>query len=246
MSQISLLLAELKRYLKGQGITYRQIAAQLGVSESSVKRLFSSGNFSLARFEAVCRIAGLEITDLAELARVRETFVSELTLEQEHLLVSDRKLLLMAYLLITGWTPAQIQDGFHIDDAEATRLLFRLHHARIIELLPLNRVKLLTSRNFRWRRNGPIQQLFQDQVQHEFFNSDFSEQGARLRFAGGTLSPASLRQMQRTLDRVAEEFNELSRRDSTLPLEDRLGCSAVLAIRPWEFSMFEGLKRNDD
>ena len=102
---------------------------------------------------------------------------------------------------------------------------------------------MLTSRNFRWRPGGPIQRLFRAQVQQEFFDSSFSEPGARLRFVGGTLSRASMQQIQQALDRVAEEYSELSRRDAALPRNERLGCSAVLAIRPWEFSVFEQLKR---
>ncbi|HMB74235.1 MAG TPA: XRE family transcriptional regulator, partial [Gammaproteobacteria bacterium] len=152
-------------------------------------------------------------------------------------------LLLMAYLLITGWGVDEIRATFEIDEPEARRLLFRLHRADIIELQPLDRVKLLTSRNFRWRANGPIQRLFRGQVQREFFDSSFAEEHASLRFVGGTLSSASLRQMQQALDRVAEEFSELSRRDAVLPLTQRRGCSAVLAIRPWEFSMFQDLRR---
>lgn len=243
MSQIASLVTELKRYLRGQGVTYRDIARQLGMSESSVKRLFSRGSFSLQRFEEICAIAGLEIADLVELTQSRRSIVSELTLEQEELLISDRKLLLMAYLLITGWTVAEIHASFEIEERESRQLLFRLHRAGIIELQPLDRVKLLTSRNFRWRPNGPIQRLFRDQVQREFFDSSFNEEHASLRFVGGTLSSASLRQMQQTLDRVAEEFSELSRTDAALPRRQRLGCSAVLAIRPWEFSMFEELRR---
>lgn len=243
MSQIAALTDELKRYLRGQGITYRDVAQQLGVSESSIKRLFSRRGFTLRRFEEICHVAGLEIADLVDLANAHRPAVSELTHEQEALLVSDRKLLLMAYFLITGWSVAEIRAGFEIDDRESRRLLYRLHHARIIELQPLDRVKLLTSRNFRWRPGGPIQRLFRAQVQREFFDSSFSEPGARLRFVGGTLSSASMAQIQQALDRVAEEFSELGRRDAGLPRKDRQGCSAVLAIRPWEFSVFEQLRR---
>ena len=243
MSQIAPLVRELKRYLRGQGITYREIGRRLDISESSVKRLFSRGSFSLQRFEQVCAIAGLEIADLVELTKAGRAFVSELTLEQEELLVSDRRLLLLAWLLITGWSVAEIHAGFVFEDRQMRRQLFRLHHAGIIELQPLDRVKLLTSRNFRWRPNGPIQRLFRAQVQDEFFDSAFNEDGARLRFIGGTLSSASLQQMQQSLDRVAEEFSELSRRDASLPMSERRGCSAVLAIRPWEFSMFQQYRR---
>lgn len=243
MAQVSLLVTELKRYLKGQGLTYADVARKLGISESSVKRLFSRQSFSLERLEEVCNIAGLEISDLVDLMNSNRAYVSELTLEQELLLANDRKLLLLAYLLITGWQLEQVTANFDIDEHEAGRLLVRLNRARIIELLPLNRFKLLTSSNFRWRANGPIQKLFREQVQQEFFDSDFTDEGARLRFVGGTLSRTALIQMQRGIDRLAQEFDELSRRDSGLPLSERHGCSAVLAIRPWEFSMFEDLRR---
>ena len=40
MAQIGLLVTELKRYLKAQGVTYAALAKQLGLSESSIKRQF--------------------------------------------------------------------------------------------------------------------------------------------------------------------------------------------------------------
>ncbi len=243
MSQSDKLVTELKHALRARGLTYRDVAARLKVSESSIKRAFSQRRFSLQRFEAICAIAGLDIADLVDISESSRPTITELTLAQEQELVDDPKLLLMAYLLITGWNLAQIRSTFDIEQHEASRLLVRLHRARIIELLPLERIKLLTSRNFRWRPNGPIQRLFREQVQTEFFDSTFAEEGARLRFVGGPLTAASLQHMHRALDRIADEFNELSRRDAALPIDQCLGCSAVFAIRPWEFSVFEKLKR---
>jgi len=244
MSQMDTLVGALKRSLRSQGITYRDIARELALSESSVKRCFAQNRFSMARFESICRIAGLEVFDLVDLANAERPQISELTREQEQQLVDDPKLLLLAYLLITGWEMDEILANYDIEREEASRMLVRLHRARIVELLPLERVRLLTSRNFKWRRNGPIQRFFREQVQREFFDSTFAEEGARLRFVGGPLTMASMQQMHRSLDRVAEEFNELSRRDAAVPVEQRSGCSAVFAIRPWDFSVFEQFRRS--
>ena len=112
-------------------------------------------------------------------------------------------------------------------------------------VFPLNRFRLLTSSNFKWRKNGPIQRFFREQVQKEFLDSTFSEEGARLRFVGGMLSRGSLRHMQNAIDRLARELDELSRKDAALPLSERSACSAMLAMRPWEFSMFEKLRRKN-
>jgi hypothetical protein len=241
MAQVSLLVTELKRYLKSQGITYAALGKQLDLSESSVKRLFARQSFSLQRLEQILNLLGLEIADLVALMNERREFLTELTPEQEDALLADPKQLLMTYLLINGWTLPEITSTFAIDDSEAERLLIRLHRARIIELLPFNRVKLLTARNFTWRKDGPVQKFFAREVQREFLDSQFAGAGEHLRFVAGLLTHASLAQLQQSIDRLAREFDELVRRDATQP--ERRSCSAVFALRPWEFSMFAALRR---
>ncbi len=243
MAQSQLLVEELKRALRTQGITYARVAAELGLSESSVKRMFARRSFSLQRFEQICALAGLEVSDLVEMLAERRAYVTELTPEQEQALLAEPKLLLLTYLLINGWTLEQVTAEFQITEREIERLLIRLHRAQLIELLPMNRFRLLTARNFTWRKDGPVQQFFQEQVQHEFLDSTFAGPDEHLRFVGGMLTRASLKQLQQSIDRLAHEFDELSRRDSALPLSERSGCSAVFAIRPWEFSMFSEWRR---
>ena len=245
MAQVSLLVTALKRHLKAQGITYAALSKQLGLSESSVKRQFARQSFSLRRMEQILNLLGLEIEDLVGLMNERREFLTELTPEQEDALLADPKLLLTMYLLINGWTLPQITSTFAIDDPEAERLLIRLHRARIIELLPFNRVKLLTARNFTWRKNGPVQRFFVGEVQREFLDSSFAGTGEHLRFVAGLLSRASLAQLQQSIDRLAREFDELARRDAALPPAERASCSAVFALRPWEFSMFTALRRKN-
>ncbi|MDF3035307.1 MAG: domain S-box protein [Paucimonas sp.] len=66
MSEIRQLLATLKRLLKREGKTYRDVAEALGVSEPSVKRLFASGRFSLERLVQVCDYLGFTLNDLVQ------------------------------------------------------------------------------------------------------------------------------------------------------------------------------------
>jgi hypothetical protein len=49
--------------------------------------------------------------------------------------------------------------------------------------------------------------------------------------------------LQQSIDRLAREFDELARHDAALPLAERRSCSALFALRPWEFSMFTALRR---
>jgi DNA-binding Xre family transcriptional regulator len=243
MAQLPRLVDELKRHLRRQGVTYAQLAADLGISESSVKKMFSRHNFTAKRLEQICNRVGLELSDLVELMNERREYLTELTPAQEDALLANPKLLLLTYLLINGWKLPEITAQFQMDPAEIDRLLIHLHRAKLIELLPFNRYRLLTARNFTWRKDGPVQRLFRELVQREFLASDFAGDHEALRFVGGMLSTTSLLQLQQSIDRIAGEFDELSRRDAALPLSERHGCGAVFAMRPWEFSVFAKLRR---
>jgi hypothetical protein len=57
------------------------------------------------------------------------------------------------------------------------------------------------------------------------------------------LSATSLHRFKAGIERLASEFEELAHQDARLPLADRDGCTAVLALRSWEFSEFTQLRR---
>lgn len=244
LPQTALLIGALKRALKARGVTYAQVAQALDLSEASVKRLFSEESFSLQRLEAVCDLAGLSLTELARMVEDSSGEVRQLTAEQEQVLVDEPKLFLVFYLLLNEYTLADIVADYRIDELEGVRLLARLDRMRLIELQPGNRVRLLTSRFLSWRDDGPIRRFFDEQVREEFFESGFDQPGETLKFLSGLLSRASLRLMERKLALLAQEFNELSRLDASLPLDERYGCSIMLAQRLWKFSLFSRLARD--
>jgi predicted XRE-type DNA-binding protein len=58
MNQISQIIATIKRQLKLQALTYRDVAVALDLSEPSVKRLFASEQFTLDRIVEICSLLG--------------------------------------------------------------------------------------------------------------------------------------------------------------------------------------------
>jgi transcriptional regulator with XRE-family HTH domain len=171
--QAASLVDALKRLLKGQGITYAQIAAALGLSEAGVKRMFSRRDFTLQRLEEICRVARLEFAELARAASEEPGGIAYLTVEQEREIVSDPKLMLIALCAVGKWTFEQIVDTYALSRTECVRYLTRLDRHRIIELQPGNRIRPLISRTFAWRPDGPIQRYFRARVEAEYLSSRF-------------------------------------------------------------------------
>ena len=107
MNQTTQMLGELKKCLRRKGLTYRDVAQALGLSEPSVKRIFSEETFSLKRLEEVCRLLDMTIFDLAKLTRMdAEEQATVLDTAQERALAEDTALLTYFYLLLTGRKPA--------------------------------------------------------------------------------------------------------------------------------------------
>jgi len=123
------------------------------------------------------------------------------------------------------------------------RLLARLDKLKFIELAPGNRIRLLVSRTFAWLPDGPIQQFFKSQAQHEFFRSRFDREGELMLFVNSMLSKGSAATMIERLKQVANECSALHNEDVGLPLDKRFGHSLLVAIRPWNMEAFKELER---
>lgn len=243
MAQTKPIVDTLKRELRKQGINYRQVAKHLGLSEPSVKRLFADYSFTLERVARVCELMNMEISDLIHLMEEKIELTQELTLEQESELASDIKLLLMAYFLMNKLSFEYIIRIYDISETEGIRLLARLDRMRIIELLPGNRVKLKIAKDFRLIPGGPIQKFYEHTVQQEFFSSSFDGDGEFRIYISGFYSRAANAEIIRKLKRLASDANQLVQESEELPLDERYGCSLIMAIRPWEVNVFDQLRR---
>jgi transcriptional regulator with XRE-family HTH domain len=241
----ALLIETLKRLLKGQGITYAQVAEQLRLSEASVKRMFSRRDFTLQRLEDVGRVAGVDFAELAREAAGSQARIERLTADQERELVSDQKMLIVALCAVGNWTFEQITDTYDISPTECVRCLAALDRLNIIELQPGNRIRPLISRTFSWLPDGPIQKYFRDQVEAEFLGDRFDQPDELFLFVSGMLSDNSMTELIARLRKVAREFAELHRDDLSLPLGARHGTSLLLATRAWEPRFFRKLRRAD-
>lgn len=243
MAGSAALVDVLKRELKARGITYARAARELGMSEASVKRMFSRKNFTLKRLDAMCRMAHIEFSELTRTLNQEETQISHLTPEQEKEIVANKKLFLVAVCVLNHVTFEQIVNAYDIPRAECIHLLTRLDRLKFIELQPNNRIRLLVSRTFSWLPDGPIQRFFNQQAHNEYFRSHFDRPEEFMVVVNGMLSKSSSAAIVTRLKRIAREFSELHNEDVRLPLAERSAMSLLVAIRHWELQAFAEMRR---
>lgn len=243
MNEVAQLVKTLKRRLKIQGMTYRELAQALGLSEASVKRLFASERFSLERLVEIAHLLGYTLAELAHEAAIAESRLHTLTAAQEKELVSDTKLLLVAVCVLNQWEIDNIVERYRLSEADCIQRLTRLDRLRLITLLPGNRIRLNVARDFDWLPHGPIRTYFREQGMHDFLDSHFSGGNEVMAFSHAMLTDAATAKMQAEIRKLRQKFAELHEESLLSPLPKRRGTGMLLAMRGWEIDAFSKLRR---
>jgi transcriptional regulator with XRE-family HTH domain len=245
MPQATAVVDVLKRELKARSLTYADIARKIGMSEASIKRMFSERSFTLERLDEICGAAGIEFTELTRSFDREQHLISRLTERQERDIVNDPKLFLVAVCALNLLTADDILSAYRLTEAELVTLLLRLDKMGIIELLPNNRFKLRIARTFAWIPDGPIQTAFRNNA-GDFFDSPFNGADEAMILLNGRLSRASVGSLLEKLKRIAREFSAQHAEDASLPAADRPPISLLLACRPWHPRFMRDLLRRPE
>ena len=245
MVQSKRIVEALKQALRTRGISYAEVARGLELSESSVKRLFSTAAFSLQRLEAVCDLAGLDLLELARDADAARFRMPALTVEQEREFVDDPELLLVAVCALNRWPFERILDHYRFTASRLVALLARLDRMGLIELLPGNRIRPRIARNFAWLPDGPIHRFFVDRLQSEFLAGAFQPDRDAHRVAWGMLSAESAAALRTRIAALTDAFDELTRGDEVRADAAARGTCLLVALREWEPSPFRAMRRTE-
>ncbi len=243
VADTSLLIEVLKQELKSQARTYADLASALGMSESSIKRMFSQKEMPLSRIDDVCRFLNTDFASVARTVADTRPLLGELTYAQEAAVVKDPLLLLAAICVLSHWSVEQIVKAYAITPAQCTAKMLALDKLGVIELRPLNRYQLKVTKAFRWRPDGPIRQFFLTHVVGEYFGGRFDLPGETLLLVHGNISEAAAPGFAERMARLGQDFGAQHVADQKVDPKFCDGFTMILGLRRWEFSAFTDMRR---
>lgn len=234
MSQRRQMVDALKRQLRARGMTYATLGKKIGLSEASVKRVFSRGTFTLERLEEIC--VALD-TSLFQVARAAEATVvgdpTELTEKQERALAADIDLLSYFHLLLSGGAPKKLKNE---------KFLLVLDRLKLLELHSGGRFRLLVNRQVRWLPDGPLMRRYGRELREDFFSRPFNRPTDLLRFVPARLSAPSIAKLRARLRKLVDELEDLHALDAELPDLPLQEVALMVAFRPWTARPVEKLR----
>lgn len=221
-----------KLQLKTRNKKYKDLADGLGVSEASIKRMFSTRNCDLERLDKICGWLGIEFAELTRGIKLEDKLTTQLTLTQEKEIVSDKKLLLVAICVMNHYTVDEIIDAYAISITECTQLLLKLDRIKFIDLLPNNMYRLRVARSFRWLPDGPMHRFFRSMAA-EFCDHPFTAKEECFLQLNLMLSPASIDALKRRIHLVAQDYAEQHNQDARTARDNRQSITIMIGMRPW-------------
>jgi transcriptional regulator with XRE-family HTH domain len=227
-----MVIDSLKQALRLKRLSYNEVATRIGVSEITIKRVFSEQEISFTRFSAICDACGINPWGIFESAQKSEDRKIEFSKEADQELASDDTLLLFLYLLLVRKSHAQICKKLKLSKSEFYRLARQLEKLELVEVLPRNKIKLLIPKTIRWSPQGELTKRYAGAIQKEFFKSDFSGADQHQDFLTLPLSPNSAELFTRKINQIYTELASVSALDSGT--HDAEVYWVYSGIRRWE------------
>jgi transcriptional regulator with XRE-family HTH domain len=243
MSSSQDLVTTLKAELRRAGITYARLATELGLAESSIKRIFAKGDMPLSRIDEVLAVLKMDFAELARLVAQASPPRQEMTVEQERAVVADPKLLLTAICTMSQWTLEEIVQTYNISKPQGVACLLALDKIGLLELRTNNRYRLKIDKTFRWRPDGPVMKFFRQHAVADYFSGDFGGPSELLMLVHGQLGAAQAALFNDRLQRLAQDFAQQHLADQRLPDSERTAYTMVFGMRSWLFGAFRQLLR---
>ncbi len=240
MSTCIILVDRIKSHLKKRGITYAQLAKAVAVSESTLKRWFSSKNLSLKQLDQVCIAAGITLEELTR-TPLEENLQKYFTEYQENLMSLKEEYLVVFYLVAFGKSFDEILKEYKFSPVKLRQALSKLESVGLVDVHIKNRLIPKVGLGTMWIPKGKLSQKYFYLIRDEFMNSYFVEDSESQLFLSGRLSNESSKLIQKKLDKVSQEFRELYLLDANDKNANNI--SLFIGMRPWSFSIINNYKK---
>lgn len=161
----------LKLALKQQGLTYKDLAKRIHLSESGVKKIFSASDGSFQRIAQISGELGFSMSELLSGHSENIFDLSYSELQQEYLVNEPRALRLFWALVYERRSIAEAQALAGLSAKELFPILRRLDQLRFLELLPGDRIRVPAVRQIRWVGSGPLVRKIYQEWSAKFLSS---------------------------------------------------------------------------
>lgn len=217
----------LKEVIKSRGMNYKELALELNMSESGLKKLMASKDCSMSKLDQICDILGMSFSDLVAISKDISDVNLVLNKKQEELFLKHpTHYHFFTELMANNYEWQKLMSIFQLSEKDCHSILRALDKVDLIEFGSGNRVRPLfkgtdisISAQLGEKVSFSIDRAFFDHAQSEFKAKKRTSHGGR-----GTLylKKETLKEMLDAFNEVSHEFAKRSKREELLYGRDAL------------------------
>lgn len=226
------IIETLRKLLRVKGYHHRDIASRLDVSEGTVKRYLNGKGVTLEVLQRLAELVGLDVLSLAEIAQREIELLPEMTRRQQAALRKLHVSRTIYFLLIRGWTTAQIERDFEFSRERMEGALNQLQSLKLIRRVSTRGTQLLARPTFGNDRSGELGDVFVDIARQFVRELDFRDPSCDWVCYPVRLSPTSAVRMKTLIRRFISDLHDLSIGDLDLPPQNARWYRVLICGRP--------------
>lgn len=152
-----MILQTIKKMLKTQKISYQDLALQIGMSESGVKKLLTAKDISVTRLSQIAEILGVGLADLMKMSEDQNIKSVRLTKKQEESLFENSSLFRVFWLLaIEEKNQNEIKRIEKLNAQQLERLFLKLETLDLLRRSPKGQILSVHKGLYRWVGDNPF------------------------------------------------------------------------------------------
>lgn len=206
-SDYSEVCRKFKSLLKERGITYRELAQKVALSESAIKKILTGKDSSYGRLFEISRALGVELGEVLMSLQQEGPRQERFTAEQEQFFSKNLRIFLFYWkLVVENLSVEEIQAEFSLTKADSFQILRRLDQLGLLRLDEKEKVHFKRPKLSTWVGRGPLTDKVQSQWSKELID-DVLELDPFQRQAGLILRYTKM--SERTLQEFMAAMQEL-------------------------------------
>lgn len=206
------------------------------MGEATVKRWLAGKGLTIDRLEAMARLCGLVLGDLAREAEdAPGALAHELTLAQEKALSSNIFLSFLFMTILNGVPPQETAGDFAVEPRAMEAALARLERLALIDRLRSGKVRPLVDRTMVFRKL-PLRSLFEQHMKRVFFELDYGAPETVYTSEVVKLSRVGSAQLAELMEQFRAQVQALADRDAQNAALGRQWVGVLSVMRELDMS----------
>ncbi len=230
-----LIVMKLKAAMKSRKITYAQLAENLQMSESGIKKVFAAKDCAIGKLAHICSALEISLVDLIEAEVDRKTGTISFSNYQQNAFL-ENPLLFKIYWALTyeGVTLNEIKSKWGLEKVIVIQSLRRLDKLNLLKWGPGDRIQLMANDLPYWQDSGPFvektKREWSRRLLEEALHKNKSSEQIRFSLRCFFLTESSREEFQKSLKELITEFDRRTHREIKLHGHKALKASRFVSV----------------